>query len=98
MSDQLLSKIENRICLITINRPEKRNSLNNEILQELSTLMEKLKTEEEARVVVIRGAGEKAFCAGYDIGQIPTSRAGGRPADRNCWKNALTPSIAFPTR
>lgn len=74
MSEQLLlKKIENGICTLTINRPQKANSLNFETLKEIIITMEELQDEQKARVVVIRGAGSKAFCAGLDIGQIPSS-------------------------
>jgi enoyl-CoA hydratase/carnithine racemase len=96
MSDQLLVKIENRICLITINRPEKRNSLTPELLEELYTLMEKLKTEGDAWVVIIRGAGEKAFCAGYDIGQIPTSRDRGEAGGQELLEKCFNSVYHFP--
>ena len=74
MSEQLLlKKIENGVCTLTINRPQKANSLNLETLKEIISTMEELRDEQKARVVVIRGAGGKAFCAGMDIGQIPSS-------------------------
>jgi len=74
VSEQLLlKKIENGVCTLTINRPQKANSLNLETLKEIISTMEELRDEQKARVVVIRGAGGKAFCAGMDIGQIPSS-------------------------
>lgn len=74
MSEELLLKeIENGVCILTINRPRKANSLNLEMLEGIISVFEELQDEQKARVVVIRGAGNKAFCAGLDIGQIPSS-------------------------
>ena len=66
----LLVQKEGSICTLTINRPERRNSLNPEILLRLGDTLNSLKEEGEIRVVIIRGAGEQAFSSGYDIGRI----------------------------
>lgn len=96
MSEKLLFSIQNQICKITINRPQKRNSLNPDLLDELLALMERLKADDEARVVVIHGAGDKAFCAGYDIGSIPPTR--GRDDNRGSQQLAksLNAVYTFP--
>lgn len=70
--DVLLVTKEGNICTITINRPERRNALNVEILYRLGDTLNALKDDPEVRVVVLRGAGERAFSAGMDIGGIPT--------------------------
>ena len=84
--DVLLVAKEDNICTITINRPERRNALNVEIFYRLGDTLNALKDDREVRVVVIRGAGEKAFSAGMDIGGIPTVaeeavKRGGNPID-----------------
>jgi enoyl-CoA hydratase/carnithine racemase len=61
------------IRTIIINRPEKRNMLTAEALLELKRTLDAFSVEDSGRVVVIRGAGDKAFCAGYDITALPTS-------------------------
>ncbi len=53
-----------------INRPEKRNSLNPEVLIKLGDAFQSLKHDPDIRVVVIRGVGEDAFSSGFDIGRI----------------------------
>ena len=58
-----------RIALITINRPDKLNALNVKVLRELSTVLEYV-VESEVRVVIITGAGKKAFVAGADLEEI----------------------------
>ncbi len=59
--------IEDKIALITINRPEKLNALNNKTLAELFELFTEIKDNKEINCVVITGAGPKAFVAGADI-------------------------------
>lgn len=63
----LLDKKE-RIAIITINRPDKLNSLTEEVMDEMSTLLDELAADENSKVILIQGAGEKAFVAGGDIG------------------------------
>ena len=52
---------------LTINRPEKRNSLNMEVVDSLLQYMSEIEQDEQIRAVVITGAGDKAFCAGADL-------------------------------
>lgn len=63
----LLVHIEDRIGTITINRPEKNNAMNPESWAELGEAMKALNENDGVRVIVITGAGEKAFVAGADI-------------------------------
>lgn len=55
---------------MTINRPEKRNALNRAALLALGAALNEIRTQKEIRVVVLRGAGEHAFCAGGDLGGV----------------------------
>ncbi|MBX2813566.1 MAG: enoyl-CoA hydratase/isomerase family protein [Myxococcales bacterium] len=57
-----------RTIRITLNRPEKRNALNAQLLNDLTDAFERADQEPEAGVIVLRGAGDKAFCAGADLG------------------------------
>ena len=67
---EILVKTEGSICTLTINRPEKRNSLTPETLGLLTEEFLKLEKTTEIRCVVIRGSGDRAFCSGYDIDLI----------------------------
>jgi enoyl-CoA hydratase len=69
--DLLLTEKKERICTITFNRPEKRNALTPIMLFQFADLLNSLKEEGEVRCLVLRGAGDKAFSAGYDISEIP---------------------------
>jgi enoyl-CoA hydratase len=55
------------IATITINRPQAMNALNDETVQELLLRLKDAENDENVRVIVITGAGEKAFCAGLDL-------------------------------
>lgn len=76
-NDILLVDKKDNVCTITLNRPEKMNSLSPALLLKLADTMEALKKENGARAVVIRGGGDRAFSSGYDIDSIPTT-----PEDR----------------
>ncbi|MDI6755591.1 MAG: enoyl-CoA hydratase-related protein [Thermodesulfobacteriota bacterium] len=68
----LIVEREDRLCTITLNRPERRNALSPYLLYQLSETLNQLQAEGEIRCVVLRGAGDKAFSSGYDITAIPT--------------------------
>ena len=61
---------EERIAIVTINRPEKRNAFNIAMWVELTGIIQKLNADPGIRVVIITGAGEKAFAAGADISEM----------------------------
>ncbi|MFC5528377.1 enoyl-CoA hydratase/isomerase family protein [Cohnella yongneupensis] len=65
--DVVLYTVENGIARITLNRPEALNALNEEVLEQLSSILESVKTDSNVRAVILTGAGEKAFSAGADI-------------------------------
>src|SRR5215207_2957887 len=66
--EQLLYKASNGVATVTLNRPEQRNALSNLMLGELVDAMKRVRDDDEVRAVVLRGAGEKVFCAGADLG------------------------------
>ena len=68
--ETLLLNIDARVATIVINRPDKRNALNATVRREILEALDALRGEEEVRVVVFTGAGEKAFVAGADIGEF----------------------------
>jgi enoyl-CoA hydratase len=65
--DTLAVDTRGRIGWITINRPDKLNALNNTVLDDLDRAMDRLTVDDDVSVVVITGAGAKAFVAGADI-------------------------------
>ena len=71
----ILLEKEGRIGIIKINRPEVRNALNGQTVQEISHAFEVLDNDPEVGVIVFTGAGEKAFAAGADINQLTTRKS-----------------------
>jgi enoyl-CoA hydratase len=68
--ETLLVERRERVAIITINRPEKRNALNIKTREEGAAVLEELSADETIRVVVFTGAGDKAFIAGADIAEF----------------------------
>ncbi len=66
----LLTSLDNGIFTITINRPDKLNALNKDVLSDLDKAMDEVANETEIRSVIITGAGPKAFVAGADISEF----------------------------
>ena len=61
-------EVADGVATVTLNDPEKRNMLSAQMLAELVDAMKAARDSEEVRAVVLTGAGEKAFCAGADLG------------------------------
>jgi enoyl-CoA hydratase len=75
----LLLDRDGAVAMITINRPEKRNALNSETVDELRRAILALKHDVAVRAVVLTGAGDKAFVAGADINELAVQTpVGGR--------------------
>lgn len=68
--NQIISEVKEHILYITINREQKLNALNKEVLTELADVIAFAKQSDEVRGVLITGAGEKAFVAGADISEF----------------------------
>jgi len=69
LEKSLLVEIHRGICVLTLNRPEKRNALNDELVSALRSALNAAETDESVRVIIIRGAG-KDFCSGADLSTI----------------------------
>ncbi|MDQ6814221.1 MAG: enoyl-CoA hydratase-related protein [Bacteroidota bacterium] len=70
MFQTLITSLEDKIFTITINRPDKLNALNQAVMNELDTVFDQIKTNDEILSVIITGAGQKAFVAGADISEF----------------------------
>ena len=70
MYKTLLVEIDNGICIITINRPDKLNALNKEVFNDLDAAIDEVYKNPEIRSAIITGAGNKAFVAGADISEF----------------------------
>lgn len=72
MSDVLLVTHEGAVCTLTLNRPDKLNALNAELIAALDKALDALHGNADVRCVILTGAGEKAFAAGADIEAMST--------------------------
>ncbi len=63
----LIVETENKVAVVTLNRPNALNALNRELLSELSSFFDEAATDNDIRVVILTGSGEKSFVAGADI-------------------------------
>lgn len=70
MYETIQYQVKNRIGYVTINRPDKLNALNAKAKAELKELFTDLKSDGDVDVVILTGAGEKAFVAGTDIKEL----------------------------
>jgi enoyl-CoA hydratase/carnithine racemase len=65
--ETLVVDVRDGVATVTLNRPEARNALNRTLIQELGDALDALDGDAEARAIVLRGAGDRAFCAGADL-------------------------------
>jgi len=70
--DILLREEKDNICILTLNRPQVMNAFNFDLLIALKKEIDEIRFRRDIRVVIITGAGEKAFCAGADLKERAT--------------------------
>ncbi|MFT5182050.1 MAG: enoyl-CoA hydratase, partial [Alphaproteobacteria bacterium] len=75
MTDTILVERRDDIAIVTMNRPEKRNALRQGDWVALADTLDALGEDDDLRCVVLRGAGEAAFCAGADISGFEGERS-----------------------
>jgi enoyl-CoA hydratase len=68
--ENIIFKIQEGIAIITFNRPKALNALNSDLLEEFSEALNEIAADENIRVLVLTGSGEKAFVAGADIKEL----------------------------
>ena len=70
MFENIILEKDGPITTLTINRPEKYNAVNNATVEEIDQALDRLEADQELRVVILTGSGEKAFVAGADIEEL----------------------------
>jgi enoyl-CoA hydratase len=69
-TEYIVSEIKNGVLVITINRPDKLNSLNKQTIEELHETLVDAENESDIKAIILTGAGQKAFVAGADIAEF----------------------------
>lgn len=77
MYQTLLTDLQDGIMTITINRPDKMNALNKDVISELSQAIDEVINNVDVKTAILTGAGEKAFVAGADISEFTVLDAAG---------------------
>ena len=75
MGSSIEINTDNSIGTITLNRPDQLNAINFEMWGELKAAAEQLSGDPNVRIVILRGAGDKAFSSGADIKDFPAHRS-----------------------
>ncbi|GAA2638588.1 enoyl-CoA hydratase-related protein [Actinomadura fulvescens] len=79
MYEAILYEVADRVATITLNRPEARNALSDQMIEELLDAFGRAGVDDGVRVIVLTGAGDRAFCAGADLGGLGAQQDAGRP-------------------
>ncbi len=81
-TDKMLAQKEGAVGWVTFNNPERRNAMSLEMWAALSSILDAYEADDEIRVIVMTGAGDKAFVSGADISQFEKERADAAAAER----------------
>lgn len=73
MTEKLLTEVQAGVCTLTLNRPDRLNAIDMELLEALIAALDAAAADSAVRVVVLAGAG-RSFCAGADVGQMVDRR------------------------
>ena len=76
MTDRIISRKEGAVGWLVFNNPERRNAVSLDMWQAIPSVLAEFETDSEVRIVVLAGAGDKAFVSGADISQFESQRAG----------------------
>ncbi len=70
----LLRRDEDRVAILTLNRPRAMNALSGELIDALQAEFDRLAADRNIRCVIVEGAGERAFCTGHDLREVASSK------------------------
>src|SRR5712692_2878744 len=89
MYQTILTALTEGVLTITLNRPEAYNAFNEQMKKELNDALKEAEKDPAVRCVIIRGAGEKAFCSGQDLKE----HAGGKRSLKESLEKSYNPMI-----
>ncbi|MCH2409392.1 enoyl-CoA hydratase-related protein [Myxococcota bacterium] len=81
-------EIQKNVALVTLNRPEARNAISPEVVIRLAKIWEEVRDNDEIRVAILTGEGDKAFSSGADLAKLVPLFSGGRTPEDD-WDNAV---------
>jgi len=79
MLNEVLYEMVGRVAVITINRPERRNAINEAVISGLRESWYRFEQDEAAHVAILTGTGNQSFCAGMDLVEMSEMKRGSRP-------------------
>jgi enoyl-CoA hydratase len=86
-SDEVLTRVDGGVGLITLNRPKAINSLNHQMVNALSAVLTRWENDDAVRAVVLSGAGERGLCAGGDVVAVYHSARKDGVEARRFWRD-----------
>jgi enoyl-CoA hydratase len=84
---------EDNVAVLTVNRPDKYNALNDQVVAEISAALDQLEADDDVRALIITGAGDKAFISGADIGMLQAFKSSPEAVSNSRWGQAVTLKI-----
>lgn len=75
MTDKILTAVADHVATVTFNNPEKRNAVSQEMWEAVLAALQRFDRDDDVRIVVLTGAGDKAFVSGADISKFESERA-----------------------
>jgi len=84
-NDEILTRVDNGVGFLTLNRPKALNSLNQTMVEAMTTVLREWETDDGVRAVVLDGAGKRGLCAGGDVVAIYHSARADGAAARRFW-------------
>lgn len=94
MSGAIHFEKDDGVCTITIQNPGKRNAISYSIMEQLRDTFEEITSDEQYYVVVLRGAGDKAFSAGFDLSQAE-SRFNPDDSHGGLWNQMIDAIVSY---
>jgi enoyl-CoA hydratase/carnithine racemase len=93
LTEKLIARKDGAIGWVVFNNPERHNATSYEMWQALPLVLDEFVADPEVRVIVLRGAGEKAFSAGADISQFKEKRSGAAAKEYNAAADAANQAL-----
>ena len=84
----LLYEVSDGVATLTLNRPERHNAINIAMARELCEAWTQIKRDPAVVCVIVTGAGDKAFCTGFDVAEVAAGDTAGWLAEFRVWMSA----------